>query len=105
MTRARGLAAPPPPSGQRLRYKTTRHLPSSIRQTQPSTTTDAKWGHFKPSRRGQCKPSFSVERLTQLDFGKLAQLDSRATEAAFAEQAWHELHSGEDIVMPRSTDP
>lgn len=46
-----------------------------------------------------------VERLTQLDFGELAQLDSRATEAAFAEQAWHELHSGEDIVMPRSTNP
>ncbi len=22
-------------------------------------TTDARWGHFKPSRRGQCEPSFS----------------------------------------------
>ena len=33
---------------------------TSIRQDQPSTTTDAKWGHFKPSRRGQRKPSFSA---------------------------------------------
>ena len=31
-----------------------------IRQHQPSTTTDAKWGNFKPSRRGQCKPSLRV---------------------------------------------
>ena len=23
-----------------------------------STTTDARWGHFKRSRPGQCKPSF-----------------------------------------------
>ena len=28
-----------------------------IRQDQPSTTTDATWSHFKPSRRGQRKPS------------------------------------------------
>ncbi|MGH3264174.1 MAG: hypothetical protein ACRDNS_19510 [Trebonia sp.] len=27
--------------------------------TSTPTTTDARWGHFKPSRRGQCKPSFS----------------------------------------------
>ena len=59
MTRARGLAAPPPPYGRRLRCDTTPHHDISIRQTQPSTTTDAKWGHFKPSRRGQRKPSFS----------------------------------------------
>ena len=29
--------------------------------TSTPTTTDARWGHFKPSRRGQCKPSFSPE--------------------------------------------
>jgi predicted XRE-type DNA-binding protein len=57
MTRARGATAPPPPSGRQLRCHTTPHHNSSIRQTQPSTTTDAKWGHFKPSRRGQRKPS------------------------------------------------
>ena len=62
MTRARGLAAPPPPYGRRLRCDTTPHHDISIRQTQPSTTTDAKWGHFKPSRRGQRKPSFSILR-------------------------------------------
>ena len=27
------------------------------------TTTDARWGHFKPSRRGQRKPSFHLCRL------------------------------------------
>ena len=26
--------------------------------TSTPTTTDARWGHFKPSRRGQRKPSF-----------------------------------------------
>ena len=26
--------------------------------TSTPTNTDARWGHFKPSRRGQCKPSF-----------------------------------------------
>ena len=26
--------------------------------TSTPTTTDARWSHFKPSRRGQCKPSF-----------------------------------------------
>ena len=30
--------------------------------TSTPTTTDARWGHFKPSRRGQCKPSFSRGR-------------------------------------------
>ncbi|MCA1681244.1 MAG: heparinase II/III-family protein, partial [Actinobacteria bacterium] len=58
MTRTRGDTAPPPPSGRRLRCDTTRQHHSSIRQTQPTKTTDAKWSHFKPSRRGQRKPSF-----------------------------------------------
>ena len=57
MTGTRGVPAPPSPSGRRLRCDTTRHHHSSIRQTQPTKTTDARWGHFKPSRRGQRKPS------------------------------------------------
>lgn len=40
-----------------------RHPTTSIRQHQPDKTTDAKWGHFKPSRRGQRKPSFSPGRF------------------------------------------
>jgi hypothetical protein len=27
-----------------------------IREDQPHTPTDAKWSHFKPPRRSQCKP-------------------------------------------------
>ena len=30
-----------------------------IREHQHQQATDATWGHFKPSRRGQCKPSLS----------------------------------------------
>ncbi len=33
--------------------------PPGNQATSTPTTTDARWGHFKPSRRGQCKPSFS----------------------------------------------
>jgi len=46
---------PPPPSGRRLRATPTatfRHYPTG-------TSTSARWGHFKPSRRGQAKPSLS----------------------------------------------
>jgi hypothetical protein len=35
-------------------------LRRAIRQHQRQQQPDARWGHFKPSRRGQCKPSFSV---------------------------------------------
>ena len=31
-------------------------------RTSTPTTTDARWGHFKPSHRGQCRPSFSTVR-------------------------------------------
>jgi len=34
--------------------------PPGNQATSTPTTTDARWGHFKPSRRGQCKPSFST---------------------------------------------
>jgi hypothetical protein len=30
---------------------------SRMREDQPGTSTDAKWGHFKPSAWGQCKSS------------------------------------------------
>jgi hypothetical protein len=59
MTRARATAAPPSAYGRRLRDSSSRHHHHHIRQHQPDKTTDAKRGHFKPSRRGQRKPSFS----------------------------------------------
>ena len=37
--------------------------------TSTPTTTDARWGHFKPSRRGQCKPSFSAQSSTRVPMG------------------------------------
>lgn len=37
--------------------------PQDDQATSTPTTTDAKWGHFKPSRRGQRKPSFPQPRL------------------------------------------
>jgi hypothetical protein len=55
--------------GRRLRATTSQQHHSSIRQDQPDQTTDAKWGHFKPSRRGQCKPSFSVIDSPRKNFG------------------------------------
>jgi hypothetical protein len=33
-------------------------LPPGDQATSTTQTTDARWGHIKPSRRGQCKPSF-----------------------------------------------
>jgi endonuclease G len=44
-----------------------------------------------------------VERLTELDFGELRELDARVTEATTAAaDAWQELRSVEDIVIPRA---
>jgi hypothetical protein len=43
------------PSGRQPRHA----LRTGDQSTSTPTTTDARWGHFKPSRRGQCKPSFS----------------------------------------------
>jgi len=37
-------------------------FPPGGQATSTRTTTDSRWGHFKPSRRGQCKPSFSEGR-------------------------------------------
>ena len=74
MTGTRGLPAPPPPSGRRLRCDTTRQHHSSIRQTQPTKTTDAKWGHFKPSRWGQCKPLIDDRGLSNRSVNKLLVL-------------------------------
>jgi hypothetical protein len=34
-------------------------LRQAIRHHHRSTSTDAEWGHFRPSHRGQCKPSLS----------------------------------------------
>jgi hypothetical protein len=59
MTRASAYRRSTSPYGLGSATTGARHPNGSIRQTQPSTTTDAKWGHFKPSRRGQRKPSFS----------------------------------------------
>jgi hypothetical protein len=60
MTRASAYRRSASPYGLGSATTGARHPNSSIRQTQPSTTTDAKRGHFKPSRRGQRKPSFSL---------------------------------------------
>src|ERR1700691_2151996 len=51
--RAAGIAAPPPPYGLRLHDDAR----APHQATSPPTTTDARWSHFKPSRRGQRKPS------------------------------------------------
>ena len=42
-------------------------LPPGDQATSTPTTTDARWGHFKPSRRGQCKPSFSTSGPVELE--------------------------------------
>jgi endonuclease G, mitochondrial len=42
-----------------------------------------------------------VERLTELDFGELRELDARVTEPTIAAaDEWQELHSVDDIVIP-----
>src|SRR5580693_1595560 len=51
--RAAGIAAPPPPYGLRLHDDAR----APHQATSTPTTTDARWSHFKPSRRGQRKPS------------------------------------------------
>jgi hypothetical protein len=73
MTRARATAAPPATYGRRLRDSSSRHHHHRIRQDQPDTTTDAKWGHFKPSHRGQRKPSFSQRRIGNAAVARLVR--------------------------------
>ena len=43
-------------SATRYALRSTRHRRKSQTEKITHTTTDAKWGHFKPPRRGQCKP-------------------------------------------------
>jgi hypothetical protein len=39
-------------------------LQAQIRHYPTSTSTIASWGHFKPSRWGQAKPSLSASNMT-----------------------------------------
>ena len=52
---AQALAPRARPSRQQPRHA----IQPGDQATSTPTTTDANWGHFKPSHRGQCKPSFS----------------------------------------------
>src|ERR1017187_4260076 len=49
-------------------------LPPGNQATSTPTTTDARWGHFKPSRRGQCKPSFSPRVIVDEHSNYLARV-------------------------------
>ena len=62
MSRARDIGAPLPPSGRQLRTDISRPHHTTIRQDQPDTNNRRRWGHFKASKWGQCKPSFLDER-------------------------------------------
>ena len=52
-------AQTPAPRARPSRRHPRRAIQPGDQATSTPTTTAAEWGHFKPSRRGQCKPSFS----------------------------------------------
>jgi hypothetical protein len=57
MTRPRAPRRSTSPYGLGSATTGARHHHTSIRQHHTSRSTDAKWGHFRPSRWGHCKPS------------------------------------------------
>ena len=74
-----------PPYGLGLRDDSRGVAPPGNQATSTPTTTDARWGHFKPSRRGQCKPSFS-RRVSE----ELLKLFSASADASASEHARHQ---------------
>ena len=60
--RARLSPLAPRPTGSAPRRQARGHSNSQHQADSTEHINHAKWGHFKPSRRGQCKPSFSINR-------------------------------------------